>query len=58
MTEQNITALIWMLPVALIVNAVGFYAVVKIALTGKMLIERREPEQEPMRGIHDFRNTR
>ena len=57
MTTENVTALIWMLPVALTINALGFYAVVKLAITGKSLIERKQTdeEREPMRGIHDAR---
>lgn len=60
MTEQNITALIWMLPVALVIQAVATYAIVQLALTGKAFIERRQPdiEREPMRGVHDFRGQR
>ena len=59
MTEQNITAVIWMLPVALAINAIGFYAVVKMALTGQALITRKhEDDREPMRGIHDFGGRR
>lgn len=57
MSDETIRTVCWAVCVLAAIQAFSIYCVVRLAVTGKAMFERRD-HTEPMRGIHDIRERR